>query len=154
MSLDRISVDTHEWESSFKTICSLWILKTMDYASCKISSNGKNQSGSIAIWSILLGFMGQRWSVRFHVFSRISSPSAWLPSTTSLKTGRSKPSISSAKIDLIPVSENSFKFEDKESCRAYEEETESQLVCYTKMLQTMWVHRADWYAEEKFDPLD
>ncbi|CAF3511433.1 unnamed protein product [Rotaria socialis] len=30
-----------------------------------------------------------------------------------------------------------FRFEDKESCRAYEEETESQLVCYTKMLQTM-----------------
>ncbi|CAF3796013.1 unnamed protein product [Rotaria magnacalcarata] len=30
-----------------------------------------------------------------------------------------------------------LRFEDKESCRAYEEETESQLVCYTKMLQTM-----------------
>ncbi|CAF3906067.1 unnamed protein product [Rotaria sp. Silwood2] len=30
-----------------------------------------------------------------------------------------------------------FRFEDKESCRAYEEETESQLVCYTKMLQTI-----------------
>ncbi|CAF1117258.1 unnamed protein product [Rotaria sordida] len=30
-----------------------------------------------------------------------------------------------------------FRFEDKESCRAYEEEAESQLVCYTKMLQTM-----------------
>jgi hypothetical protein len=31
----------------------------------------------------------------------------------------------------------SYRFEDKDSCRAYEEETESQLVCYTKMLQTM-----------------
>ncbi|UJR36212.1 hypothetical protein I4U23_028944 [Adineta vaga] len=30
-----------------------------------------------------------------------------------------------------------FRFEDKDSCRAYEEETETQLVCYTKMLQTM-----------------
>ncbi|CAF0881593.1 unnamed protein product [Adineta ricciae] len=30
-----------------------------------------------------------------------------------------------------------FKFEDKQSCRAYEEETECQLVCYTKMLETM-----------------
>jgi len=32
---------------------------------------------------------------------------------------------------------SSFKFEDKDSCRAYEEETECQLVCYTKTLQTM-----------------
>ena len=31
----------------------------------------------------------------------------------------------------------SFRFEDKESCRAYEEETECQLICYTKMLETM-----------------
>jgi hypothetical protein len=31
----------------------------------------------------------------------------------------------------------SYRFEDKDNCRAYEEETECQLVCYTKMLQTM-----------------
>ncbi|CAF3225874.1 unnamed protein product [Rotaria socialis] len=31
----------------------------------------------------------------------------------------------------------SFCLDDKESCRAYEEATESQLVCYTTMLQTM-----------------
>ncbi|CAF3664940.1 unnamed protein product [Rotaria sp. Silwood1] len=30
-----------------------------------------------------------------------------------------------------------FRFEDKESYRAYEEEADSQLVCYTTMLQTM-----------------
>jgi hypothetical protein len=30
-----------------------------------------------------------------------------------------------------------FRFEDKDTCQAYEEETDSQLVCYTKMLQTM-----------------
>ncbi len=39
-------------------------------------------------------------------------------------------------IALFPI-KSSFKFEDKDSCRAYEEETECQLVCYTKTLQTM-----------------
>ncbi|CAF2818790.1 unnamed protein product [Rotaria sp. Silwood2] len=30
-----------------------------------------------------------------------------------------------------------FLLEDKENCRAYEEKTESQLICYTKILQTI-----------------
>ena len=82
-----------------------------------------------------LGFTDRRWSVRFLVFYRISSRFVWLLSTTSSTIGKSKTTgqnSNGAKISL-----NRFRFDDKESCRVYEEETESQIVCYTKMLQTM-----------------